>query len=250
MSDPEASEDLDGQVRRLDPERWLSSRFVADPQARADVVAIYAFDHELGRAPKVASNALLGEIRLTWWREMLDEAYGGGAVRRHPTALALAEAIARRSLPRAPLEAMIDARYRELDPAPMNLDDALEWAEGTGGGAAQAAALALDPAADAGKGSRWRRFRPPPTPRSPASAPAGGAPPIWRAACASSGPSPGGGSSYSAARAWASASQASRSARARSPMASFLLRPRSLAPMRLPSSRRLGPASSSGGSRP
>ena len=48
MSDPEASEDLDGQVRRLDPERWLSSRFVADPQARADVVAIYAFDHELG----------------------------------------------------------------------------------------------------------------------------------------------------------------------------------------------------------
>uniref|UniRef100_UPI0035B3BF76 squalene/phytoene synthase family protein n=1 Tax=Phenylobacterium sp. TaxID=1871053 RepID=UPI0035B3BF76 len=159
MSDPEASEDLDGQVRRLDPERWLSSRFVADPQARADVVAIYAFDHELGRAPKVASNALLGEIRLTWWREMLDEAYGGGAVRRHPTALALAQAIARRSLPRAPLEAMIDARYRELDPAPMTLDDALEWAEGTGGGAAQAAALALDPAADAGKareaGKAW-----------------------------------------------------------------------------------------------
>ena len=38
------------------------------------VVAIYAFDHELARAPKVASNALLGEIRLTWWREVLDEA--------------------------------------------------------------------------------------------------------------------------------------------------------------------------------
>jgi phytoene synthase len=159
MSDPEASEDLDGQVRRLDPERWLSSRFISDPQARADVIAIYAFDHELGRAPKVASNPLLGEIRLTWWREMLDEAYGGGAVRHHPTALALAAAIARRSLPRGPLETMIDARYRELDPAPMNLADALEWAEGTGGGAAQAAALALDPAADVGKareaGKAW-----------------------------------------------------------------------------------------------
>jgi phytoene synthase len=162
MSEPEAfeaPEDLDAQTRRLDPERWLSSRFVSDAEARADVVAIYAFDHELGRAPKVASNALLGEIRLTWWREVLDEAYGARPVRHHPTALALAAAIARRRLPRAPLEAMIDARYRELDPAPMNLIDALEWAEGTGGGAAEAAALVLDPAADVAKareaGKAW-----------------------------------------------------------------------------------------------
>lgn len=162
MSDPQVSdapEDLDAQTRRLDPERWLSSRFVSDPQARADVVAIYAFDHELARAPKVASNALLGEIRLTWWREVLDEAYGDRPVRHHPAALALAGAIARRGLPRTPLEAMIDARYRELDPAPMNLADALEWAERTGGAAAEAAALVLDPAADVDKarqaGKAW-----------------------------------------------------------------------------------------------
>ena len=46
------AEDLDAQTRRLDPERWLSSRFIADPEARADVIAIYAFDPELARAPK------------------------------------------------------------------------------------------------------------------------------------------------------------------------------------------------------
>jgi 15-cis-phytoene synthase len=148
MSEPEAPDDLDAQTRRLDPERWLSSRFVSDPDKRADVVAIYAYDHELGRAPKVASNPLLGEIRLTWWREVLDEAYGDRPVRQHPTALALAQAIARRGLRREPLEAMIDARYRELDPAPMNLADALEWADGTGGAAARAAALVLDAKAD------------------------------------------------------------------------------------------------------
>ena len=148
MSEPEAPDDLDAQTRRLDPERWLSSRFISDQDKRADVVAIYAYDHELGRAPKVASNPLLGEIRLTWWREVLDEAYGDRAVRHHPTAQALAQAIERRGLPREPLEAMIDARYRELDPAPMNLADALEWADGTGGAAARAAALVLDAKAD------------------------------------------------------------------------------------------------------
>ena len=29
------------------PDRWLSSRFIGDPKARADVVVIYAFDNEL-----------------------------------------------------------------------------------------------------------------------------------------------------------------------------------------------------------
>ena len=141
------SDDLDDTIRRLDPDRWLSSRFVGDPALRADVIAIYAYDHELARAPKVASNSLLGEIRLTWWREMLDEAYEGRPVRHHPTAQALAAAIARRDLPRAPLEAMIDARYRELDAAAMDDAEALEWARGTAGEAARAVAHLLDPTA-------------------------------------------------------------------------------------------------------
>ena len=43
-------------------------------------MAVYAFDYELARAPKVASNALMGEIRLTWWREVLDEVFEGRPV--------------------------------------------------------------------------------------------------------------------------------------------------------------------------
>lgn len=140
------SDDLDDQIRRLDPDRWLSSRFVGDAALRADVIVIYAYDHELARAPKVASNPLLGEIRLTWWREMLDEAYEGRPVRKHPTALALADAIVRRRLPREPLEAMIDARLIEVDGGPTNVAQALAWADGVGGGSMRAAALILDPA--------------------------------------------------------------------------------------------------------
>jgi len=44
MSEPQPAADLDDQARRLDPERWLSSRFIADPAARADAMAVYAFD--------------------------------------------------------------------------------------------------------------------------------------------------------------------------------------------------------------
>jgi phytoene synthase len=143
-----SDENLDDLVRRVDPDRWLSSRFIGDAQARADVVALYAYDHELARAPKVASNPLLGEIRLTWWREVLDEAFEGRPVRHHPTAQALAAAVARRRLPREPLEAMIDARYRELDDAPMSEREALDWARDTGGQAAALAASLLDPSAE------------------------------------------------------------------------------------------------------
>lgn len=143
------TEDLDDQVRRVDPDRWLSSRFIGDPAARADVMALYAYDHELARAPKVASNALLGEIRLTWWREVLDEVFEGRPVRLHPTAQALAEVVRRHDLSRAPLETMIDARYRELDASPMAENEILDWARDTGGLAAQLAAQVLDPKVDA-----------------------------------------------------------------------------------------------------
>ena len=158
MSD-ELPSDLDAQVARLDPDRWLSSRFIGDATARADVVALYAYDHELARAPRVASKPLMGEIRLTWWREVLDEVFEARTVRHHPTAQALAAAIRSHALPRELLEKMIDARYRELDPEPMNLEDALAWARDTGGATAVLAARVLDPKADPARaragGTAW-----------------------------------------------------------------------------------------------
>jgi phytoene synthase len=157
-------DDLDDQLKRTDPDRWLSSRFIGDAQARADVVAVYAFDGELARAPRV-SNPLVGEMRLVWWREALDEIYGEAPVRRHPVAQALAAAVARRQLGRGPLEAMIDARYRELDAAPMSETEALDWARDTGGMASRLAAQVLYPAGDPklalAPGAAWafsRRF--------------------------------------------------------------------------------------------
>ncbi len=132
---PDEAEDFDALVRRVDPDRWLSTRFVAEPAARADLLTLYAFDHELARASAVTSTPLLAEIRLTWWIEMLDEAYGGRPVRRHPVAQALADVIARRALPRSAIEPMIEVRLAVLDAGgPVSEAEAV-----------YAAALILDP---------------------------------------------------------------------------------------------------------
>jgi phytoene synthase len=147
MSEPLA-EDLEETVRRADPDRWLASRFIADALARADVIALYAFDHVLARTPAMVTDPLMGEIRLTWWREALDEIYAGGAVRSHPVALALAQAVRRRGLDRAPLDDLIEARLGDLDRQPFTGEaEALAYADMTAGALMQASAEALGAAA-------------------------------------------------------------------------------------------------------
>ena len=42
---------LDQQVRDADLDRWLSSRLVSDARARADLIALYAFEAELMAIP-------------------------------------------------------------------------------------------------------------------------------------------------------------------------------------------------------
>jgi len=135
--------DLDGEIRRVDPDRWLASRFITDPRRRADVVALYAFDHQLARAGVAATNPLAAEIRLVWWREAVDEIFAGGAVRRHPTVEALAVAARAWRLPRTPLEAMIEARIDALQTPWFEAAEATAWAEQVQGSLAGLTALVL-----------------------------------------------------------------------------------------------------------
>ncbi|MFM8941656.1 MAG: squalene/phytoene synthase family protein [Phenylobacterium sp.] len=125
----EPPDDLEASLSRIDPDRWLSSRFAAGPDIRRALVALYAFDNELARAPRAASNPMVAEMRLAWWRETLEEIRSGGTVRRHPTALALAGAVRVRGFDLAHLERLIDARLRELEDRPMSLEETLEWAD-------------------------------------------------------------------------------------------------------------------------
>jgi phytoene synthase len=150
MAAPDPAETLDALVRRVDPDRWLASRFVTDADRRADVIAIYALNYELARIPDTVSQPMLGEIRMAWWREALDEIVEGRPARRHPAADALALAVDRRSLSRPILDAMIDARERDLNPAPLSPLEVEPYLRATAGGVMALVAQALAPGVEAG----------------------------------------------------------------------------------------------------
>jgi len=153
-------DDLDATIRRADPDRWLASRFVADPLARADVVALYALNHELARATEAAHEPLVQEIRLTWWREALEEIFAGRNPRRHPVVEAMAAAIGRHGLSPALLDSMIGARIEAID-APVLADEAAvhRYVDATAGALMRLAVVVLDatasPAAAAPAARAW-----------------------------------------------------------------------------------------------
>ena len=137
--------DLDALVRRVDPDRWLASRFIADPKARADVIALYAFNYELARVAGGVSNALMGEIRLTWWREAMEEIAAGRPARKHPTV----EAVAAAGYPLSALAEMAEARMADLEAAPFETEaQVMAYVDATAGAVMMLAAWRLDPKAD------------------------------------------------------------------------------------------------------
>lgn len=116
------SNSLDEQVRAADPDRWLSSRFVADDRLRADLIALYAFEAELLAIPTRVTQPLLAEMRYVWWREQMDGVFAGVARKGHPVLEALTDIVARHGLDRAPFDALIEAHVGRVHGEPHDLD--------------------------------------------------------------------------------------------------------------------------------
>ena len=128
------------EVRRYDPDRFLTALF-APRERREDLFTLYAFNLEVAKAREVASEPLLGRIRLEWWRETIEAIYAGGA-RRHAVALPLADLIQRGRLTRAHFDRLIEAREQDFEEVPPADLAALEsYAAGT---SASLVALALE----------------------------------------------------------------------------------------------------------
>lgn len=113
---------LDAQVQQADPDRWLASRFVADAGARADLIALYAFEAELTAIPSRVSQPLLAEMRYVWWRDQMDGVFSGAPRRGHPVLEALADLSGRHDLDRSTLDALIDAHIDRIHMRPHDLD--------------------------------------------------------------------------------------------------------------------------------
>lgn len=104
-------------LRELNRTAWLAAMFA--PQAlRHHLHALHAFAHELQRVPLIVSEPALGEIRLQWWREVVDGDRTGEAA-ANPVSAALLETMAVCGLPKAALAGMIEARRFDLYADPM-----------------------------------------------------------------------------------------------------------------------------------
>lgn len=114
--------DLDAQVRAADLDRWLASRFVADEQARADLIALYAFEAELMAIPTRVTQPLLAEMRYAWWSEQMDGVFSDTPRLGHPVLEALTAAVSRHGLDRAPFDALIEAHIGRVHGEPHDLE--------------------------------------------------------------------------------------------------------------------------------
>lgn len=130
-------------ARRGDSDRAMAALF-APKGKRRDVFALLAFALELAKTRESVSEPMLGEIRLQWWRETVDEIYTEGPVRRHNVARALEDVVRRYNLPREAFDALIDARAFDLYAAPMaNLTAIDAYADATSGAVAELSARIL-----------------------------------------------------------------------------------------------------------
>lgn len=130
------------QLRRQDRDRYLLA-LTASPDLRPHLMALYAFNLEVAKTADVVSEAMLGRIRLQWWREALDELVAGQP-RRHEVVDALADLHKSQPLDRAGFERIIDARETDLEAEPIASMQALEnYARQTSGDLQRLAAAIL-----------------------------------------------------------------------------------------------------------
>lgn len=132
-------------LRTTDFDRYLSALLVPEGK-RGAVAALYAFNAELARIRDVIHEPLPGEIRLQWWRDLLEGTGSAGDALANPLAAALMQAISDHRLPRAPLVAMTEARIFDLYDDPMLSTSMFEgYAGETASALIQLAALVVDP---------------------------------------------------------------------------------------------------------
>jgi phytoene/squalene synthetase len=130
---------LMGLVRDQDRARYLTTLY-APADKREKLWALHAFNVELSRVRELTSEPMLGEIRLTWWREAVEEAYAGQP-RAHPVVKALLSVTD--TVPRALLEEMIEGRFAEMSEDVPDMAALLAYARQTGGAQNAAAAHIL-----------------------------------------------------------------------------------------------------------
>lgn len=132
-------------VRGSDPDRFFAA-LLAPAERRADLIALYAFHHEVARIPELVNEPMLGAIRQQWWREAVEALAvreGDGSIPDHPVVRALAPAMTR-GLSAEALMPLIDGRDGDFEEVPFErAEDRDAYGLATGGALMRAAAALL-----------------------------------------------------------------------------------------------------------
>ncbi|MCC6863823.1 MAG: squalene/phytoene synthase family protein [Rhodobacteraceae bacterium] len=99
-------------VERGDPDRFVAT-MAAPAAARPTLFVLYAFNLEVARAPWVTKEVMIAEMRLQWWRDIVEKAERGQTC-AHEVAGPLATLIHERNLPLDLIYRLVDARHHDI----------------------------------------------------------------------------------------------------------------------------------------
>ncbi len=136
-------------LRDLDRDRYLAC-LLSPEDKRPALAALYAFNAEIARIRDAVREPLPGEVRMQWWRDLL-EGNAHGDSQANPVAAGFMDCVEKYRLPRPTLINLLEARIFDLYDDPFEDRNALEgYAGETASAIIQLASLILDPQAAAG----------------------------------------------------------------------------------------------------
>lgn len=134
---------LGALVRAASLDRYIATLFAPEHKREA-LFSLYAFDTEIDHIRDVVHDPLPGELRLQWWRDVVNGERDGEA-RGHPVAAALLHSIEAHGLPRSAFDAYCEARIFDFYQDEMPDQTALEaYLGSTKSAILQLAAMVLD----------------------------------------------------------------------------------------------------------
>jgi phytoene/squalene synthetase len=98
-------------LRRGDPDRFLAT-MATPPDVRGVLFPLYAFNLEVARAPWVTEEPMIAEMRLQFWRDVVEGIAAGQPPRAHEVAHPLADVVGPADAPL--LDALIAARRWDI----------------------------------------------------------------------------------------------------------------------------------------
>lgn len=129
-------------VQKGDPDRFQAV-MAAPVAARERLFPLYAFNLEIARIPWLTNEGMVAEMRLQWWRDVIENT-ASGAARAHEIAEPLHHVILDAGLPLDVMDRLIAARRHEAWRGAFESDtDFAAYIEDTGAGLMWLAARAL-----------------------------------------------------------------------------------------------------------